>query len=65
MIKVKEMRRTGMFSVEERSPEIAANFFTDLKQATVELAALKKGLSLSARLGSDRSVRRLKQKIRS
>ena len=65
MSKVKEMRMSSLLAVEDKSTGIAADFFTDLKQATVELASLKKGLSLSARLGSDRSVRRLKQKIRS
>ncbi|OGH63767.1 MAG: hypothetical protein A3I06_10760 [Candidatus Lindowbacteria bacterium RIFCSPLOWO2_02_FULL_62_12] len=43
---------------------MAADFFADFKEATVELQQMVKGKPLSARLVSEHAVRRLREKIR-
>ncbi len=63
-MKVKEMRRpvAGGRTV-SRLENADRNFFADLKEARNELEAFSKGSPLSARLISERAVRRLRVKI--
>ena len=68
MSKIKTLKRGGMASIRGGLKTIDArpgNFFSDLKEATVELQLNVKEMAVSSRLVTERAVRNIQEKIRS